>query len=382
MLPPPHPLERARLEALQRYRILDTPPEAEFDDVTKLVAAVCATPIAVINLIDADRQWFKSEIGLGVRETSRDVSICAHAILRPGLFVVPDTLEDARFARNPLVSGQPHLRFYAGALLESPDGLPLGTLCVLDYQPRELGAEQRNILAMLARTVMTQLDLRLALTTQSRLLAEKEQLLAEREVLLQELNHRIKNSLQMASSMLALQAGRIGDAEARRKFAEASARIGAIALVHERLYQADFTGRVEVGQYLRELCADLARSFSNGRDAPAITVAADRLELAIEQAVPLALIVNELVTNALKYAYPAAGSAATVTVGLQARDRSVRLEVADAGCGLPPDFDLQRAAGLGMKLVAGLAKQLGGELSFARATPGTRFVVELPPVTR
>jgi len=155
-------IDSARLAALHRYEILDTPVEAEFDDFTRLAAHICQTPVAVISLVDRDRQWFKSEIGLGVRETPLNVSICKHAILQKGIFVVPDTTLDERFRCNPLVAGDPHLRFYAGALLESSEGLPMGTLCVLDYQPRQLTETQKEALSMLARQVMTVMELRLS----------------------------------------------------------------------------------------------------------------------------------------------------------------------------------------------------------------------------
>lgn len=151
--------DSARLEALRRYNILDTDYDPRFDDLAELGAFICNTPIAVINFVDKDRQWFKSEIGLGIRETELDISVCAHAILQPGLFVVPDMTKDPRFANNPLVTGEPHLRFYAGALLETDDGFPLGTFCVLDYQPRELSTEQEKAITTLARQVMTQLEL-------------------------------------------------------------------------------------------------------------------------------------------------------------------------------------------------------------------------------
>jgi len=152
--------EEARLAALKSYDILDTPFEESFDDFTRLIAHICEAPIAVINLIDRDRQWFKSEIGLGTRETPLDVSICKHAILQKGLFVVPDTTLDPRFQNNPLVTGEPYLRFYAGALLETEQGLPLGTVCVLDYQPRHLTDAQADVLGIVARQVMTALELR------------------------------------------------------------------------------------------------------------------------------------------------------------------------------------------------------------------------------
>ncbi|HEY8381302.1 MAG TPA: HWE histidine kinase domain-containing protein [Microvirga sp.] len=154
--------EADRLEALRSYGILDTPPEPAFDEITRVASLVCKAPISVVNLIEDDRQFFKSEIGLGVRETPVDVSICAHAILQRDLFVVPDTTKDSRFACNPLVTGEPNLRFYAGALLETPDGLPLGTVCVLDYSPRPEGitTEQAEVLRALARAAMAQIELR------------------------------------------------------------------------------------------------------------------------------------------------------------------------------------------------------------------------------
>lgn len=164
--------EKRRLQALASYQILDTLPEPAFDDLVEVASIICDAPIAVINFIDRDRQWFKSEKGLGVRETPLDISICAHAILQPGLFVVPDTTQDPRFANNPLVTGEPHLRFYAGALLESSDGYPLGTLCVLDFQPRELTERQGFALKALANQVMAHMQLMQAHHDQAELISE------------------------------------------------------------------------------------------------------------------------------------------------------------------------------------------------------------------
>ncbi|MGJ7462310.1 sensor domain-containing diguanylate cyclase [Halomonas sp. MA07-2] len=164
--------ETRRLQALDSYQILDTPEESAFDEIVEVVSIICEAPIAVINFIDRDRQWFKSEKGLGVRETPLDISICAHAILQPGLFIVPDTTRDPRFANNPLVTGEPHLRFYSGALLESRDGYPLGTLCVLDYQPRELAERQRFALQALANQVMAHMQLMQAHSEQAELIRE------------------------------------------------------------------------------------------------------------------------------------------------------------------------------------------------------------------
>src|SRR5215212_9710241 len=155
--------ETARLEALHRYRILDTEPERGFDDLALLASHICGTPIALITLVDADRQWFKSRVGVSIVETPRTISFCTHAIQQRDLFVIPDARVDARTRDNPLVTGDPKIRFYAGAPLVTPDGHALGTLCVLDHVKRTLTADQVEALTALRRQVESQLELRLNL---------------------------------------------------------------------------------------------------------------------------------------------------------------------------------------------------------------------------
>jgi len=152
--------EARRLKVLWQYDVLDTVPEEVFDDLTELAARICEAPIALISLIDENRQWFKAKVGVTLNETSRDISFCAHAIKQQDLFIIPDATLDARFASNPLVISDPKIRFYAGAPLITPDGYALGTLCVIDQVPRELRIEQKQALRVLARHVMTQLELR------------------------------------------------------------------------------------------------------------------------------------------------------------------------------------------------------------------------------
>lgn len=179
--PEPHWTEAERLSALERYGILDTPPERAFDEIVQLVSELLEAPIAAVNLIAQGRQWFKSELGLGVREMPLDDSICAIAILQPGGLVVPDTTQDPRFDCNPLVTGAPGLRFYAGELLETPDGLPLGTLCVLDTKPRLAGltTHQRLVLRTLAHQVMAQLELRRVIREQDQTITDYRRIESE-----------------------------------------------------------------------------------------------------------------------------------------------------------------------------------------------------------
>lgn len=157
-----HPKEELRLAALRRLNILDTASEQTFDDLTNLASLICQTPMALMSLVDEKRQWFKSRVGVNASETPREVAFCAHAILGTEVFEVRDTSTDERFFDNPLVTEEPKFRFYAGAPLITSDGLPLGTVCVMDIEPRELSKAQRLALVMVSRLASTLLEYRLA----------------------------------------------------------------------------------------------------------------------------------------------------------------------------------------------------------------------------
>ena len=152
--------EEDRLNALYSYHILETPADSAFNELVELTAEICQVPIALISLVDESRQWFKAEVGLGVPETERSISLCAHAILQKDLFIVSDTLKDERFFDNPLVTSYPNIRFYAGAPLITEDGYGLGTLCVIDKKPRQLTSIQKKAICVLRRHVLTLLKLR------------------------------------------------------------------------------------------------------------------------------------------------------------------------------------------------------------------------------
>ncbi len=156
--------ESERLLALRKYNILDTLPEQEYQDIVQMAALICGTPIALVSLVDDERQWFKAKVGLDADETPRESAFCAHALLQPDrLFIIPDARLDPRFSDNPLVTRSPNISFYAAAPLKTVDGHVLGTLCVVDRRPRELNADQKEALHALSRQVMTQLQMRLKL---------------------------------------------------------------------------------------------------------------------------------------------------------------------------------------------------------------------------
>jgi anti-sigma regulatory factor (Ser/Thr protein kinase) len=193
--------EPARLAALHRYRILDTAPERAFDDLTMLASHICGTPMALITLVDADRQWFKSRIGITPSETSRTISFCAHAIKQGDLFIIPDARKDERLRDNPLVTGDPHIRFYAGAPLVTPDGHALGTLCVVDRVTRTLTPRQIEALDALRRQVESQLELRRHVFDLEQAVAERDRAQAQQTKLIGELR-AAHDSVRRLSAMM------------------------------------------------------------------------------------------------------------------------------------------------------------------------------------
>ena len=195
--PMPMKNESARIAALQKYAILDTEPERAFDDLVLLASIICNTPIALISLVDEDRQWFKSRVGLSVSETPREIAFCATAIRQADVFVVPDTLNDERFRNNPLVVSEPNIRFYAGAPLINEEGHALGTICVIDRTPREFGLGPQAALKALSRLVLAQLEFRRNLMLLKQALTDRTKEEHERQRELEALHQTLLRVIRM-----------------------------------------------------------------------------------------------------------------------------------------------------------------------------------------
>lgn len=351
-------IEGDRLAALLRYGILDTPPEPEFDDITRVAALVCKAPMAVVNLVADTRQFFKSEVGLGVREMPLDVSICARAILEPDILVVPDLADDRRFDCNPLVTGTPHLRFYAGARLDTPEGLPLGTVCVLDYQPRPEGltSEQREVLRALARQTMAHLELKRTIEA--------------RDLLARELSHRIKNVFSVVNGLASASAR---DSEARAFAAAFRQRIGALARAHDYVLPGSVSARNAGESTLKGMLEVLLRPYD--ADGTRVRITGDDLPLGQSAATTLALILHEHATNAIKYG---ALSTPEGRVHVDCRADGESFEITWEEQGGPPMAGPPVETGFGTTMVSSGIESLSGTLTTDWAASGLRVTLTVP----
>jgi two-component sensor histidine kinase len=322
-------------------------------------------PISIISIVDNDRIWFKSHHGLGAEQIDREPGLCASAILGNEPHILTDASKDIRSLANPLVAGEFGLRFYAGVPLQTTDGYNLGTLCVIDKEPRAITQDQIDDLKDLASLVMDQLEFRLSAL---RALAKADKSLTQANLLTREIDHRVMNSLQFVSAMLRLQGKKAGP-EATAEIEAAADRVAAVARVHRHFHLEDDTANVSAVTYLRRLCDDLS-----GILGTTIEVEGAEGSLPTTSIQPIGLIVNELVTNAAKHG----GGKVTVTYRC---DDDCQISVCDEGIGLPDGFNPEGTAnGLGMKIAGVLAKQLGGRL-VANANSGGKgacFSVTFP----
>ncbi len=399
LTPSPHPQEPQRLAALRSYQILDTLPEAVFDDLTKLAAHICDAPMATISLVDQDRQWFKSAIGLGASETSREVSFCGHAILGNGLMEVPDTLNDKRFADNPLVTDGIKIRFYAGAPLTDESGLPLGTLCVIDSKPRLLSTEQREALNALARLAVHQLEIRKTnLGLQDLLVkfsgedpAKKERLVALGQ-LSSGVAHEINNPLTIIAGMVEVLGLKI------RREQNVDHELAALKTATARVAQV-VTGLRNFAQQrtlkstrplaMQELIEKLSHRFEPMLQSTGVTIQWPKEDLArvnVDEA-QIFMAIEHVIKNAVEAA--ANSTDRIVKVETRVDEGFWVLRCTDSGTGIDSSH-LQRlfepffttkptgmGQGLGLSVTRGIVMAHGGSVELAQQHP-TVFEIRLP----
>ena len=355
-----HPSNEGRLQTLHSHEILDSPREADFDEIVELASEICGTPISLISLVDEDRQWFKASKGLDATETPFDQSVCAHAILNGDFFEVPDMQADPRTADNPLVTGDENLRFYAGVPLIADNGLPLGTLCVLDRQPLQLNDFQRRALQVLSRQVMKQIELRSALRHQA--------------ILQDEADHRVKNSLQSMSAIVRTYARGISDPIAGEAFAAIQRRIDAVAELHSELQGTSGRETLDTVAYLTRVMTLLQdgapENVTLNWDLAPIIMRAD-------QAANLAMIISEFVANSIKHAFPdQIGGEIGITLDMPDAERC-RLTCTDNGVGLGTrDQPSTRTEGIGLRLIQAAASSLGGDSTSELTPDGSSLVLD------
>ncbi|WP_296582001.1 histidine kinase dimerization/phosphoacceptor domain -containing protein [Xanthobacter sp.] len=377
----PRSLDDCLITPVPRDRMA-APREATLDQIVGLAALLCEAPMSVLTLVGDDNpQGSSLGFGFAPHGVPSDMSLFAEAVQQGGALIVSDLTQDPRFNTLVCVTHAPFLRFYAGVPLEMSEEQDTGTLCVVGHSPRDITPVQRLALQSLARHASTELGLRRSRDAEraarmevARLLSERNELLTRNDILRREADHRVKNSLQLVASMLGLQARRLSDVSAAKALEDAQQRIGGIAAVHEQLYRCSDTDLVEVGDFVEGLCAALAANRPANVDA--LRVQAEKLTLESSQAMNLGLLLSELVTNAFKHAY-ADGTHGDVRVVLTADDRWVSLVVSDDGAGVPPGFNPDGAAGLGMRLVRAVLSQFGGTIA-AKTGAGASFTIKMP----
>lgn len=388
-----HPKETQRIEELLRYEVLDTEDEKALDELTQLASVICGTSISLISLVDKDRQWFKSRVGLDAAETTRDMAFCSHAILQDQIFEVPDTLKDQRFVDNPLVTGSPDIRFYAGAPLVSTSGMPIGTLCVIDTEPKKLNEKQQLALNTLAKQVISQLELRLHNRQLLRMQKDQQQIFAM-------MSHDLRSPF---NGILGL--SQLIQAEAQTLKPEAlSAMADGILESSLKVYQlldeilqwsSNQLGAIRVeleATTLKPLVMETLDLMKDSFTFKKLNITCDINEdiVALADANLTKTIIRNLLANAIKYT-PEQGSIHIETLSINGQ---IQLVITDTGTGVPVELKdqlfgdsvmSQRGTqgelghGLGLSLCGDFARKQQGFLSIDKDyQDGAKLILNLP----
>ena len=388
-----HPKETQRIEELLRYEVLDTEDEKALDELTQLASVICGTSISLISLVDKDRQWFKSRVGLDAAETTRDMAFCSHAILQDQIFEVPDTLKDQRFVDNPLVTGSPDIRFYAGAPLVSTSGMPIGTLCVIDTEPKKLNEKQQLALNTLAKQVISQLELRLHNRQLLRMQKDQQQIFAM-------MSHDLRSPF---NGILGL--SQLIQAEAQTLKPEVlSAMADGILESSLKVYQlldeilqwsSNQLGAIQVELEVTTLKPLVMETLDLMKDSftfKKLNITCDINEdiVALADANLTKTIIRNLLANAIKYS-PEQGS---IHIETLSNNGEIQLVITDTGTGVPEELKdqlfgdsvmSQRGTqgelghGLGLSLCGDFARKQQGFLSIDKDyKDGAKLILNLP----
>lgn len=394
--------EQERLDALARYAILDTAPESDFDSITQLASYICGTPISVMTLVDSNRLWVKSGVGLPAgTQTSRDEAFCSHTILQRNGMVINDLLDDVRFSDNPLVTSAPKIRFYVGMPLITPDGYALGSLCAMDNVPRELGAGQLQALDTLAKQVVKNMELRSSYVRVHALAEQLGRLNAGKDRMFSLVAHDLKSPFSGVLGLLELMAGSVegmSKEDIQRDLHMLHNSAGQTFNLLERLLQwSTFESgellfrpeRHRVDDVLNGVVA-LLHGVAERKSIKLLVMPNDSAAVLADHAM-MHSVVQNLVGNALKFT-PAKGS---ITLSSRLLGDWVEISVQDTGVGMSPE-SLDKAlgresgnttfgtageagTGLGLNLSQGFIEKHGGKFyAESEISKGTTFRFTLP----
>lgn len=388
-----HPDEEQRIQELIRYEVLDSEQEEVFNEITELASAICKTPISLISLVDRDRQWFKASVGLDASQTERNIAFCSHAILQDKVFEIQNALEDSRFSDNPLVTDSPDIRFYAGAPLIAPNGFPLGTLCVIDTEPKKLTDEQRRALEILSKQVISQLEVRV----RNRYLRKINE---EKEILFTTIAHDLKspfNGILNLTKMLV----RKSDQLEPEKIATIAQHILSSSMdVYQVLDELLQWAQQRMGGMtcsaekinIKDIVQDTIHLLENTLSLKNIDASEDISTTldAIGDPTLFKSVVRNLLNNAIKFT-PEEG---TITLSAWEKNDYVELAITDSGKGIDPvirdklfatsgtSLDGtagEKGTGLGLNLCSEFMHLQKGKIYIdENSTQGTKFVCALP----
>lgn len=350
-----------RAEAIRSLGIMDSEDEVDFDEITAYAAEITGAPISLVTLVDTNRQWAKSAFGTGQRDYTMDESICSHGLTGPDFFEIEDTTRDPRTSENPLVTGPDAIRYYGGAILKLGREVPIGALCVLDREPRKLSEDTKRLLVILARQVTRRMELRRALVVQETLAAE--------------VDHRVKNSLQMVTGLVRIQRAQAQSEETREALSETIDRLSAISMLHAELHKVSARNEITLHHFLPDIIRHLERTLP-----PQLRIIRnfEAMQVPSEVAAALALALNEAVTNAVKHAFPG-DRPGSVTVRLTALGDHGMLEIVDDGAGSARMVtDPARPTGLGRQIIDASVARIEGMIHRESGPDGTRIEIRFP----